>query len=82
MTLWSGRVEGGLAPEVWAFLKADDAELLPYDVAATRQHAGRLHAAGLLTDDEFADASAEAMAMPADPHSLGHIVKRSPAGSA
>jgi len=54
MTLWSGRVESGLAPEVWTFLRADDAELLPYDVAATRQHAGRLHAAGLLTDDELA----------------------------
>jgi argininosuccinate lyase len=57
VTLWSGRVESGLAPEVWEFLKADDAELLPYDVAATRQHAGRLHAAGLLTDDELADVS-------------------------
>src|SRR5205823_13868629 len=32
MTLWAGRVEGELAPEVWKFLKADDAELLPYDV--------------------------------------------------
>jgi argininosuccinate lyase len=55
VTLWSGRVESGLAPEVWEFLRADDAELLPYDVAATRQHAGRLHAAGLLTDDELAE---------------------------
>ena len=57
MTLWSGRVGSGLAPEVWAFLKADDADLLPYDIAATRQHAGRLHAAGLLTDDELAEVS-------------------------
>jgi len=57
VTLWSGRVESGLAPEVWAFLRADDAELLPYDVAATRQHAGRLYAAGLLTDDELAEAA-------------------------
>ncbi len=55
MTLWSGRVESGLASEVWEFLKADDAELLPYDLAATRLHAGRLHAAGLLTDDELAE---------------------------
>ena len=55
MTLWSARVESGLAPEVWEFLRADDAELLPYDVAATRQHAGRLHAAELLTDDDLAD---------------------------
>jgi len=50
VTLWSGRVESGLAPEVWAFLKADDWELLPYDIAATRLHADRLHAAGILTD--------------------------------
>jgi argininosuccinate lyase len=57
VTLWSGRVTSGLAPEVWEFLKADDAELLPYDVAATRQHAGRLHAAGLLSDDELAEAA-------------------------
>jgi len=55
VTLWSGRVETGLAPEVWAFLKADDWELLPYDVAATRLHADRLHAAGILTDDELAE---------------------------
>jgi argininosuccinate lyase len=55
MTLWSGRVTSGLAPEVWAFLKTDDAELLPYDLAATRVHAGRLHAAGLLTDEELAE---------------------------
>jgi argininosuccinate lyase len=57
VTLWSGRVGSGLAPEVWAFLKADDAELLPYDIAATRTHAGRLHAAGLLTDEELAEVS-------------------------
>ena len=56
MTLWSGRVREGLAPEVWAFLRADDAELLPYDFEATRIHAARLHAAGLLDDDELADA--------------------------
>jgi argininosuccinate lyase len=57
VTLWSGRVGSGLAPEVWAFLRADDAELLAYDIAATRLHAGRLHAAGLLTDDELAEVS-------------------------
>ena len=51
MTLWSGRVGAGLAPEVWSFLKADDSELLPYDIAATRVHADRLRAAGLLTED-------------------------------
>ena len=29
LTLWQGRVEGRLAPEVWELVKADDAELLP-----------------------------------------------------
>jgi argininosuccinate lyase len=56
VTLWAGRVGGGLAPEVWEFLRADDAELLPYDCAATLVHARRLAAAGILTDDELAEA--------------------------
>jgi argininosuccinate lyase len=55
VTLWSGRVGGELAPEVWAFLRADDAELLPYDVAGTLIHSERLHAAGLLDDAELAE---------------------------
>jgi len=55
MTLWSARVGSGLAPEVWEFLKADDWELLPYDCRATLLHAERLHAAGLLTDDELCE---------------------------
>src|SRR6185503_1206262 len=55
MTLWAGRVEGGLAPDVWEFLRAHDAELLPYDCEGTWRHAGRLHAAGLLTSDELAE---------------------------
>jgi argininosuccinate lyase len=38
---------------VWEFLRGDDAELLPYDLEGTRLHAGRLHAAGLLSDDEL-----------------------------
>ena len=54
MTLWVGRVEVRLAPEVWAFLRAHDAELLPYDCDGTRRHAVRLHAAGLLSDGELA----------------------------
>src|SRR5262245_36407305 len=58
MTLWAGRVGTGLAPEVWAFLLADDSELLPYDVRGTLVHAGRLHAAGLLSDDELHDVEA------------------------
>lgn len=56
MTLWSGRVGAGLAPEAWAFLLADDAELLPYDVQATLLHAERLHAAGVLDANELAEA--------------------------
>src|SRR3954470_23724520 len=55
MNLWSGRVGGELAPEVWDFLHADDAELLPYDLQATLLHAQRLHAAGILDDAELAD---------------------------
>jgi argininosuccinate lyase len=53
MTLWGGRVEGGLAPAVWEFLRADDEELLPYDVKASAEHARRLHGAGLLTAEEL-----------------------------
>jgi argininosuccinate lyase len=56
MTLWAGRVGIRLAPEAWDFLRAHDAELLPYDCAATRLHAARLHAAGLLSDEELAEA--------------------------
>jgi argininosuccinate lyase len=55
VTLWQGRVEGELAPEVWELVKAQDAELFPYDCRGTRLHADRLHAAGLLTDDEHAE---------------------------
>src|SRR5256714_10494898 len=55
MTLWAGRVGGRLAPEVWEFLRADDLQLLPYDCAATAQHARRLHAAGILDAEELAE---------------------------
>ncbi len=58
MTLWSGRVEGRLAPAVWEFLRADDAELLPYDCRASAEHARRLHAAGLLSAAELAQIEA------------------------
>ena len=50
MTLWGGRVGRPLDPAVSEFLRADDAELLPYDCEATAVHARRLHAAGLLDD--------------------------------
>jgi argininosuccinate lyase len=56
MTLWAGRVDGEVAPEVADFLAAQDAELLPYDCAATAVHAARLHAAGLLDDQELVEA--------------------------
>jgi argininosuccinate lyase len=58
LTLWAGRVARPLAPEVWDFLRGDDAELLPYDCEATAQHARRLHAAGLLSDEELDDVDA------------------------
>ena len=63
MTLWSGRVGGELAREVWEFLRADDAELLPYDLQATLLHAQRLHAAGILDDDELAEVTTKLAAI-------------------
>ena len=60
MTLWAGRTGGArLAPEVWAFLRGEDAELLPYDCKGTLLHAERLHAAGLLSEAELAEAKAK-----------------------
>jgi argininosuccinate lyase len=53
VTTWKARVEGRLDPEVWEFLRADDAELLPYDCEATLEHARRLATAGILNEDEF-----------------------------
>jgi argininosuccinate lyase len=53
LTLWSARVGAGLDPEVWAFLRGNDAELLPYDCAATLLHGKRLAAAGILAADEL-----------------------------
>ena len=56
--LWSGRVGTALDPDVREFLRANDAELLPYDCEATALHARRLHAAGILDDGELAEAEA------------------------
>jgi len=53
VTTWKGRVGEDLDPQVWGFLRADDAELLPYDCEATAEHAQRLADAGLLTVDEL-----------------------------
>jgi argininosuccinate lyase/ornithine carbamoyltransferase len=55
MTLWATRTGVELDPDVEAFLRADDDELLPYDCAATAVHAQRLHAAGILDEAELAD---------------------------
>jgi argininosuccinate lyase len=55
VTLWAGRVEGELAPEVWELVKAQDAELFAYDVEGTRLHARRLAVAGILDADELAE---------------------------
>jgi argininosuccinate lyase len=49
VTLWSGRVGAALDPAVWKLLRANDAELLPYDCQASAEHAARLHGAGLLS---------------------------------
>jgi argininosuccinate lyase len=51
-------VEGALDPEVWAFLRVDDAELLPYDCEATAEHARRLSAAGILSEEELDEVEA------------------------
>ena len=70
MTLWSGRVGGSLDPAVWDFLHANDAELLPYDCAATAEHAGRLHGAGFLTADELNEVEERLSAIAHDPSGI------------
>jgi len=67
VTTWSGRVEGSLDREVWAFLRSDDAELLPYDCEATAEHARRLAAAGILTEEELDDAESKLAEIAQDP---------------
>jgi argininosuccinate lyase len=90
MMLWSGRVQSALAPEVERFLAANDAELLPYDCRATAIHARRLHAAGLLSDDELAEAEPILNTLGYEPgeedvhtlieHALGDIGRKIQAG--
>jgi argininosuccinate lyase len=53
----------GLAPEVWEFLRAQDDELLPYDIQGTLIHAQRLHQAGILSADELAEVEAKLAAV-------------------
>ncbi len=67
MTTWAGRVGEALDPDVWEFLRADDVELLPYDCEATAEHARRLHAGGLLTDDELAEVEGRLAEIAQDP---------------
>ena len=67
MTTWAGRVESALDPDVWRFLRVDDAELLPYDCEATFEHARRLAAAGLLTDEELDDVESRLAEIAQDP---------------
>ena len=71
MSLWSGRVGRPLDPAVAAFLRADDAELLPYDCEATAVHARRLHAAGILDDAELAEVEARLRELPSNSLLLG-----------
>jgi argininosuccinate lyase len=66
LTLWAGRVETTLAPEVWEFLRAQDDELLAYDCQGTAIHAHRLHAAGLLSDAELGDVEQRLAAITVD----------------
>ncbi len=58
VTVWGARTGTPLDERVWAFLQADDAELLRYDCEASRLHAGRLAAAGLITAGELAQIEA------------------------
>ena len=70
MTLWSGRVDTALDPAVWELLRANDAELLPYDCVATAEHAGRLHGAGLLDADELAEVEETLAGIAHDPSAI------------
>jgi argininosuccinate lyase len=67
VTTWKARVGERLDPEVWEFLRADDAELLPYDCVATAEHAGRLAEAGILTAAELDEAEGRLAEIAHDP---------------
>jgi len=70
MTLWSGRVGTSLDPAVWELLRANDAELLPYDCEATAEHAGRLHGAGLLEQEELVEVEGRLAEIALDPSAI------------
>jgi len=54
--LWGGRFASGPSPELEALSRSThfDWRLAPYDLQASRAHAGVLHRAGLLTTDDHA----------------------------
>ncbi len=54
--LWSGRLEGGLHPDVLALTQSLDVDqrLLPYDVAASQAHVRMLGRQGIIPADEAA----------------------------
>jgi argininosuccinate lyase len=54
--LWGGRFAGGPAEAMFALSKSTqfDWRLAGHDLAGSKAHATALHAAGLLTDDEYA----------------------------
>ena len=66
MTLWAGRVGDELAPEVWEFLRADDDELLPYDLQGTLIHARRLAGRRAADDAELAEVEQRLAAITVD----------------
>ncbi len=70
MTLWSGRTGESLDPAVWELLRADDLELLPFDCAATAEHAARLHGAGLLDADELGEVERRLSEIADDPSAV------------
>jgi argininosuccinate lyase len=67
VTTWKARVEERLAPQVWEFLRAQDAELLPYDCEATAEHARRLAQARILTAEELEEAEDRLAEIAQDP---------------
>ena len=80
VTPWAGRVESALARRCGDFLRADDAELLPYDCEATAEHARRLAAAGLLTDEELDEVEARLAEIAQDPDALPRVGRGRPLG--
>jgi argininosuccinate lyase len=67
VTTWKARVEERLDREVWEFLRADDAELLPYDCEATLEHAHRLADAGILSAEEVDEVEGRLAEIAQDP---------------